>query len=236
MKFKTNIAMVLLCSLGLVACGGGGGSGGGSANTPINPAPESPKSKYEDKNFIDAQEGKDDEITLTTGNPKTYSGQDGTQISAEYAGSGSAAKFTATLKSDYKKFEVGQKEAVYALDARFSGQMLVAVGQDLNQLKRRDVVFTVKDKHIEGHSIKKNSTDFQAIFDKTKINEQDKPSFSGSLHLLNLNSNTHKTGYYTGDFFGKDNEVKGLVGDIIIDKTSNSATVSGSFYAEKEAK
>ncbi|NBI43646.1 hypothetical protein GVX76_09165 [[Haemophilus] felis] len=241
MKFTKTILATAILSLGLTACGGGGASGGSNANqsAPVNPAAED---KYTNKDFIDPQGlSDDDHITLKktgTTEKKTVSGKDA-EISVTVTNASGVGIFFEKKIKNGQEINEGQKAKVMALNAHFSGEMVVALSNDSTKAERRNVVFTVKDGEIEGHSLKKEKNDLQAVFDKTKIVvDKQKVGFgndgSENLALTHQDGKIEKGNYY-GYFFGQGDEVKGLTGNMkIFNDDLKKARDAGIYYAEKE--
>ncbi|MGC7559997.1 hypothetical protein ACPEER_09130 [Pasteurella sp. PK-2025] len=230
MKPVINVAVALLLSLGLVACGGGGGSTSNNNAAAVNP--NLPK---DDVNYIE----------LNNSNSRSFTLEDEKEEKIEK---------TYTTLSAYKKNNdliigglakertpVSQKNELMKLDAKYKGTTFITINGNNPQIEQRSVFFTLKDNKISGHSVKTSADDVQVLFKETQVKELEKSSSSPKVNYLGFegDGNLQKAQRhlqnikYFGEFAGQNGEeIAG--GFIASQRPDTQPKVSGGFIATRE--
>ncbi|WP_424401883.1 hypothetical protein ACPEEL_09380 [Pasteurella sp. PK-2025] len=228
MKPVINVAVVLLLSLGLVACGGGGG--GGTSNN--NAAAVNPNLPKDDVNYIDLEDKNKETITLENNkekrNEKLYTSLSAYKKDKNILISGSVKEYTPTQ----------YKEQLAQLNAKYQGITLIAFNDNNANIEQRSVLFTLKGNKISGHSVKTSADDVQAIFKDATIQENasNHLGFNGTAEIIR-NQEKFANANYVGEFAGQNGEeIAGYFVDVEHKTPETQPKVSGGFIATREMK
>ncbi|WP_424406802.1 hypothetical protein [Pasteurella sp. PK-2025] len=236
MKPIINVAVAILLSFGLVACGSGG-SGNGNHTT----ATTAKHSK--DPNHIDYIE-----LNNTASSTINLSAQQEYKEELQYS-------FLTANKLKDKVLVLGRpnnhedetplayKDDLAQLDAKYEGSVLIALNEGGDsQVEKRKVQFNVKQNNISGHSVKYNDiNDVQVVFKDTQIGtesrgEEDYLGFIGKAEVMK-GQKTFSHAEYFGSFAGPQaQEITGGFIDKIHDEPDMQPKVSGGFIATQVVK
>lgn len=237
MKPFINLAVAMLLSCVLVACGGNGGSAGSSNDNT-------------DRRAINDLDKEPTYIDITDVNKTTFTANKGDTI---YIADGifTVLKITAdegehgianVIKPENRTPASSYDTAI--LDATYRGFLVFDGLGGENKFDSRSVVFNLKDKWITGHSVKTSEKDIQVVFQPAKIydpkekadNQIKNIGFTGYINVIRdgVTNGDHinQHNIYTGEFLGKNGEeISGTISE-----AASESGLSGAFIARKDQK
>ncbi|WP_424405022.1 hypothetical protein [Pasteurella sp. PK-2025] len=245
MKPVINVAVALLLSLGLVACGGGGGGTSNNNAAAVNPNQNSTLSDTtKDKNHIDYIELEDNAQKTITLTETTNSKYEETKKYSHLLATSPNGKNLLIEGKSKQDTPLDHKEQLMTLNAKYEGTVLVALheGNNKSQIEKRNVLFNLKQNKISGHSIKsKTADDLQIRFQETNIDELMKGDekylgFQGKATIQKAQQSFPQLEYF-GEFAGQHGEeIAGYFVDVEHKTPETQPKVSGGFIATREMK